>query len=198
VCDVRKVVLASASPRRKELLSQLIGNNFEVCVSSYEETPLQEMNVEELVVFHSLEKAKDVALSFDSGIIISADTVVFCEGAALGKPHTPEKAKEMLESISGKSVRAITGMTILDIDSGKCVSEYVSTDVNMKQMSSDEIVSYVNSGEPLDKAGAFAIQGKGAVLVESINGDFFNVVGLPLFRLGAILQEMGVSIFDDG
>jgi len=197
VCDVRKVVLASASPRRKELLSQLIGNNFEVCVSSYEETHRQDMTVEELVVFHSLEKAKDVALRFDSGITISADTVVFCEGAVLGKPHTLEKAKEMLESISGKSVQAISGMTVLDIDSGKCVSEYVSTDVNMKKMSSDEIGSYVNSGEPLDKAGAFAIQGKGAVLVESINGDFFNVVGLPLFRLGTILQEMGISIFDD-
>ncbi|MCD4800843.1 MAG: Maf family nucleotide pyrophosphatase [Methanococcoides sp.] len=194
---MRKVVLASASPRRKELLSQLIGNNFEVCVSSYEETHRQDMTVEELVVFHSLEKAKDVALRFDSGITISADTVVFCEGAVLGKPHTLEKAKEMLESISGKSVQAISGMTVLDIDSGKCVSEYVSTDVNMKKMSSDEIASYVNSGEPLDKAGAFAIQGKGVVLVESISGDFFNIVGLPLFRLGTILEEMGISIFDD-
>jgi septum formation protein len=193
---VRKVVLASASPRRKELLSQLIGDNFEVCVSSYEEIHRQDMTVEELVVFHSLEKAKDVAGRFDSGIIISADTVVFCEGVVLGKPHTPENAKEMLENISGKSIQAITGMTVLDIDSDKCVSEYVSTVVNMKQMSSDEIMYYVNSGEPLDKAGAFAIQGKGAVLVESINGDFFNVVGLPLFRLGNILVEMGVSIFD--
>ncbi|WP_048206312.1 Maf family nucleotide pyrophosphatase [Methanococcoides methylutens] len=193
---MRRIVLASASPRRKELLRQLIGDNFEVCVSSYDEAPQPGMDATELVVHHSLSKARDVASKFDSGIIISADTVVLCEGHILEKPHSTERAKEMLESINGKVVKAITGMTVLDIDSGNEVSISEITDVKMKDMSVDEITSYVESGEPLDKAGAFAIQGKGAILVESISGDFFNVVGLPLFRLGMILEDMGVHIFE--
>ncbi|UGV41822.1 septum formation protein Maf [Methanococcoides orientis] len=193
---MRRIVLASASPRRKELLVQIIGNAFEVCVSSYDEAPQPGMDATELVVHHSLSKARDVAVKFDSGIIISADTVVLCEGKVLGKPHSPEDAKEMLSAISGKVVQAITGMTVLDVDSGSEVSVSEITDVKMKKMSSGEISSYVRSGEPLDKAGAFAIQGKGAILVESINGDFFNVVGLPLFKLAQILEGMGVHVFD--
>lgn len=178
------------------MLGQLIGDNFEVCVSSYDESPQVGMDATELVVHHSLSKARDVAGKFDSGITISADTVILCEGQVLGKPHSPEKARKMLDSISGKVVQAITGMTVLDIDSGEDVSISEITDVNMKKMSGEEIASYVRSGEPLDKAGAFAIQGKGAILVESIRGDFFNVVGLPLFKLGLILEDMGVHIFD--
>jgi septum formation protein len=193
---MRRIVLASASPRRKELLSQLIGDNFEVCVSSYDEAPQPGMDATELVVHHSISKARDVAGKFGSGIIISADTVVLCEGQVLGKPYSSEMAKEMLFGINGKVVQAITGMTVLDVDSGKEVSVSESTDVKMKKMSADEITSYVNSGEPLDKAGAFAIQGKGAILVESISGDFFNVVGLPLFKLSLILEDMGVHIFE--
>ncbi|MGM0771929.1 MAG: Maf family nucleotide pyrophosphatase [Halobacteriota archaeon] len=193
---MRRIVLASASPRRKELLRQLVGDYFEVCVSSYDELPQPGMDAIELVVHHSVSKARDVSGGFDSGIIISADTVVLCEGQVLGKPHSPEKAKEMLDSISGEVVQAITGMTVLDIDSGDEVSASEITDVKMKKMSFEEIASYVRSGEPLDKAGAFAIQGKGALLVESINGDFFNVVGLPLFKLGLILEDMGLNIFE--
>ena len=193
---MRRIVLASASPRRKELLRQLIGDNFEICVSSYDEAPQPGLDATELVLHHSLFKARDVVGKYDSGIIISADTVVLCEGQVLGKPHSPEKAKEMLDSISGKVVQAITGMTVLDIDSENEVSVSETTDVKMKDMSLDEIASYVRSGEPMDKAGAFAIQGKGAILVENIRGDFFNVVGLPLFRLGMILEDMGVHIFE--
>lgn len=193
---MHRIVLASASPRRKELLRQLIGDNFEVCVSSYDEAPQPRMDAAELVVHHSLSKARAVARKFDSGIIISADTVVLCEGQVLGKPHSSENAKEMLAAISGKVVQAITGMTVLDIDSGNEVSVCEITDVNMKEMSGAEITSYVMSGEPLDKAGGFAIQGKGAILVESIRGDFFNVVGLPLFKLGIILEDLGIPIFE--
>ncbi|WP_445476329.1 Maf family nucleotide pyrophosphatase [Methanococcoides methylutens] len=193
---MRSIVLASASPRRKGLLRQLIGDNFEVCVSSYDEAPQAGMEATELVVHHSLSKARDVAGKFTSGIIISADTVVLCEGQVLGKPNSAENAGKMLGSISGKVVQAITGMAVLDIDSGKEVSISEITDVKMKKMSGDEIASYVRSGEPLDKAGAFAIQGKGAILVEYIRGDFFNVVGLPLFKLGSILGEIGINVFD--
>ncbi|NYT20061.1 MAG: septum formation inhibitor Maf, partial [Methanosarcinales archaeon] len=119
---MRRMVLASASPRRKELLRQLIGDNFEVCVSSYDEAPQVGMDAAELVVHHSLSKSRDVAGKFDSGIIISADTVILCDGQVLGKPKSAENAGEMLGSISGKVVKAITGMTVLDVDSGKEVS----------------------------------------------------------------------------
>ncbi len=192
-----RIILASASLRRKELLKQLIGNNFEVCVSSYGESHIPGLMPEELLLRHSLEKARDVAKLFDSGIIIAADTSVLCKGEVLGKPHTAERAKEMLDKISGKTVQVVTGLTVLDLDGGEEISEYEVTDVRMKEMSEKEIEAYVRTGEPLDKAGAFGIQDRGAVLVERVEGDFFNVVGLPLFRLGRILEKFGVSIFGE-
>ncbi|AKB26152.1 Septum formation protein Maf [Methanosarcina sp. MTP4] len=194
---MRRIILASESPRRKELLNQLIGDNFEVYVSSYEETPIPEISPESLLIRHSLEKARDVAKYFESGIIIAADTSVICNGEVLGKPHTPERAKEMLEKLSGKTVQVITGLTVLDIDRGEEISESEVTDVRMKKMSEKEIEAYIGTGEPLDKAGAFGIQDKGAVLVERVEGDFFNVVGLPLFKLGKILERLGVSVFGE-
>ena len=110
----------------------------------------------------------------------------------------PEKAEEMLEKLSGKKIQVITGLTVLDLDSGKEISESESTNVWMAKISKEQISAYVRTGEPLDKAGAFAAQGKGAVLVERIEGDFFNAVGLPLFRLGKILERLGVSVFEEG
>ncbi|WP_440954504.1 Maf family nucleotide pyrophosphatase [Methanosarcina sp. Mfa9] len=194
---MRRIILASASPRRKELLNQLIGNNFEVHASSYEESPIPGLCPESLLIRHSLEKARDVAKHFESGIIIAADTSVICNGEVLGKPHTSERAKEMLEKISGETVQVITGLTVLDLDEGKEISESEITDVRMKEMNEKEIEAYVRTKEPLDKAGAFGIQDKGAVLVERIEGDFFNVVGLPLFRLGRIFEKFGVSVFGE-
>ncbi|KKH94838.1 septum formation inhibitor Maf [Methanosarcina sp. 1.H.T.1A.1] len=195
---MRRIILASASPRRKELLKQLIGDNFIVFPSSYEEPPQPGMNPEELLLKHSVEKARDVAKHFDSGILISADTSVLYNGEILGKPHLPEKAEEMLEKLSGKKIQVITGLTVLDLDSAQEISESESTNVWMANISKEQISAYVRTGEPLDKAGAFAAQGKGAVLVEKVEGDFFNVVGLPLFRLGKILERLGVSVFEEG
>lgn len=195
---MRRIILASASPRRKELLKQLIGDNFVVYPSSYEELPQPGLNPEELLLKHSIEKAKDVAKHFDSGIVISADTSVLYNGEILGKPHLPEKAEEMLEKLSGRKIQVITGLTVLDLDSAQEISESESTNVWMAKISKEQISAYVRTGEPLDKAGAFAAQGKGAVLVEKVEGDFFNAVGLPLFRLGKILERLGVSVFDEG
>ncbi len=195
---MRQIILASASPRRKELLEQLIGNNFLVYASSYGEAPHPGLSPEELLIMHSVEKARDVAKHFDSGLVISADTSVLFNGELLGKPHSPEKAEEMLEKLSGQRFRVITGLTVLDLDSGEEISELESTIVWMAELSKEQISAYVRTGEPLDKAGAFAVQGKGAVLVERIEGDFFNAVGFPLFRLGKILQRVGVSVFEEG
>lgn len=194
---MRRIILASASPRRKELLKQLIGDNFLICPSSYEEHFEPELKPEELLLKHSLEKARDVAKHFDSGIVISADTSVICNGKILGKPHVSKKAEEMLEKLSGNKIRVITGLTVLDIDSSQEIYEFESTDVWITKISKEQISAYVRTGEPLDKAGAFAAQGKGAVLVERIEGDFFNAVGLPLFRLGKILEGLGISVFDE-
>lgn len=194
---MRRIILASASPRRKELLRQLIGNHFLVYPSSYEEPPQQGLGPEELLIRHSVEKARDVAKHFNSGILISADTSVILEGEILGKPHLPDKAEKMLEKLSGRKIQVITGLTVLDLDSKQEISESESTNVWIAKMSKEQISAYVRTGEPLDKAGAFAAQGKGAVLVERIEGDFFNAVGLPLFRLGKILERLGVSVFEE-
>jgi septum formation protein len=194
---MRQIILASASPRRKELLKQLIGDNFLVHASSYGESPYPGLHPEELLVKHSVKKARDVAKHFDSGLVISADTSVLFNGELLGKPQSPAKAEEMLKMLSGQRFRVITGLTVLDLDSGTEFSELESTTVWMDKISKDRISAYVRTGEPLDKAGAFAAQGKGAAFVEKIEGDFFNIVGLPLFRLGKILHRAGVSIFEE-
>lgn len=194
---MRQIILASASPRRRELLRQLIGDNFQVWPSSYEEPPHPDLSPEALLLKHSVEKARSVAQHFDAGLVISADTSVIYDNEILGKPHSPEKAEEMLTKLSGQSFKVITGLTVLDLSTGEKISEFETTFVWMAKMSREQILAYIRTGEPLDKAGAFAAQGKGAVFIERIEGDFFNVVGLPLFRLGKILESFGVSIFEN-
>ena len=178
------------------MLALLIGNNFEVVVSSYEEDNTLNLSPKDLVLLHSLEKGRDVAKSLTEGIVISADTLVVFENQVLGKPKTPEKAKEMLNKINGRTVEVLTGMAVIDIENKKELQNFEIAKIKIKKMSEQEIDGYIKTGEPLDKAGAFAIQGKGAVLIEKIDGDFFNVVGLPLFKLSNLLSQLGISIFD--
>lgn len=185
-----KVILASASPRRRKLLQQLIGDRFEVCVGSYGEEPVEGLTPEELAVHHSREKARDVAAKFQEGLIISADTLVVCKGEILGKPSSESMAREILQKISGREIKVVTGVTLLDTSRGAEISKHETTRVFVKSLTSKEIDSYVDTGEPFGKAGAFAIQGKGSLFVERIEGDYFNVVGLPLFRLGRMLEQL--------
>jgi septum formation protein len=192
-----KIILASASPRRKELLRQLIGDDFLVCPSSYKEPLDRDLSPEQLLLRHSVEKARSVAKNFDAGLVISADTSVICNGEILGKPQSPEKAEEMLTKLSGQRFKVITGLTVLDLSTGREISGSETTFVWMTKIGREQISAYIRTGEPLDKAGAFAAQGKGAIFVERIEGDFFNVVGLPLFRLGKIMESFGVSIFEE-
>jgi septum formation protein len=193
---MRQIILASASLRRKELLRQLVGDNFLIYPSSYEELSDPSLSPEKLLLKHSIEKARDVAKHFNNGLVISADTSVIYDGDILGKPQSPEKAAEMLIKLSGKRFKVVTGLTVLDLSTGKEISESESTLVQMTKISKEQISAYIQTGEPLDKAGAFAAQGKGAIFIERIEGDFFNVIGLPLFRLGKILEIFGVSIFE--
>jgi septum formation protein len=194
---MHQIILASASPRRKELLRQLIGDNFLVYPSSYEEPHYPYLSPEKLLLKHSVQKARNVARHFDVGLVISADTSVIFNGEILGKPYSPEKAEEMLTKLSGQRFEVITGLTVLDLSSGKEISESETTFVWMAKISKEQISAYIRTGEPLDKAGAFAVQGKGAVFIERIEGDFFNVVGLPLFRLGKIMERFGMLIFEE-
>jgi septum formation protein len=193
---MKKVILASASPRRSELLSTLIGPNFEIIVSSYDEKEVEDLAPAELVMHHSREKAIDVAGKLNEGIIISADTVVVYDGTILGKPDDTDDARRMLKALSGQQIQVISGITVMDVASGSAVTEHESTDIWMRQISDSLISKYISTGETEGKAGAFAIQGKGAILVQRIEGDFFNVVGLPLYRLSKMLDKFGINVLD--
>jgi septum formation protein len=193
VKQVRKVVLASASPRRKELLEK-IGLIFVVDPSEYPEDLTGDMNPLDFAKAISLEKAKTVASKYPDSLIIAADTFGVLRGKIIGKPHTAEEACQMLSTLSGKSHRVITGFTILDTKSQHTITRVVETRVYFSKLSDEEIDNYVKSGEPLDKAGAYAIQGLGSVIVEKISGDYYNVMGLPLQALTESLKEFGIHI----
>ena len=190
---MKEVILASASPRRKELLEK-IGLRFKVEPSNYEEDIPSELEPHELAQKISLEKAKVVASKHQNVIVIAADTFIVFGGQILGKPHTEKEARKMLEAISGKSHSVITGFSIIDTDKNKTLSKSVETKIYIRKLTLAEIDAYVKSKEPLDKAGAYAIQGLGAVFVEKIEGDYFNVIGLPLSALTEALKEFGINI----
>lgn len=191
--NMKTIILASASPRRKELLKR-IGLKFKVDPSNYEENISSELEPHELAKSLSLEKAKLVAKKHMNALVIAADTFIVFEGKIVGKPRTETEAKEMLETISGRQHSVITGFTIIDTENNKALSKAVETKVYIRKLSSNEIEAYVESKEPLDKAGAYAIQGLGSVIVEKIEGDYFNVIGLPLGALTESLKEFGVHI----
>ncbi len=191
--DRKRVILASASPRRKELLEKL-GLKFEVEASNYAEELRPGLAPHELVRHISLAKARIVAARHPNAIVIAADTIGILRGKVIGKPHTPDEARKMLATLSGRSHTVITGFTIIDTETNKTRTESVETKVYFRKLDSAEIEAYVKSGEPLDKAGGYAIQGRGALLVERIEGDYFNVVGLPLSALAASLKEFGIRL----
>ncbi|MDO4177789.1 MAG: Maf family protein [Phascolarctobacterium sp.] len=184
-----QVVLASASPRRLELLKQ-IGIEPIVKPSSFEEKSGASKDAQEIVRMNALGKCMDIAKNFPTNLaIIGADTIVVTQGSILGKPKNEQEAVAMLENLSGKAHQVMTGVAIFY--QGRVVSEVCVTDVIFRSLTSEEISNYVKTGEPLDKAGAYGIQGKGAILVEKIDGDYNNVVGLPLTKVYSILTRLG-------
>ncbi len=185
-----QVVLASASPRRLALLAQ-IGIDAEVCPADFDEVSGVAVEAEEVVFANALGKCRSVvAVKGDALPVIAADTVVVAEGKILGKPADAAEAEAMLAQLSGKTHKVLTGLAVSH--AGKEIAEVCSTDVVFRTLTKEEIKKYVATGEPLDKAGAYGIQGKGAVLVEKIDGCYNNVVGLPLTRLQLILAKLGV------
>ncbi len=189
----RKIILASTSPRRKEIFAKL-RIPFEVRSSDYEEDMSLPMSPTDLAKYLSLGKAESVALENPDSIIIAADTFVVFEGKFLGKPKSKEDAFEMLKKLCGKENDVVTGVTIIDTKTKQMVSFHEVAKVFMKEYSEEKIKNYIDTGEPMDKAGAYALQELGALLVDRIEGDFFNVMGLPLRRLAEELENFGVKV----
>ena len=186
------IILASKSPRRAELMQQ-IGLPFTVCPADADESVTPELSPAEAVAEISKRKALAVRKMRDAGdVIFACDTVVALDHRIFGKPHTAEEAEAMLHLLSGRTHSVFSGLTVC---CGTAVTSAVEcTDVTFRTLSDAEITAYVKSGEPMDKAGAYGIQGLGAVLVERIAGDYFNVVGLPLCRLAQMLCPFGIRI----
>ncbi len=190
---MKKIILASASLRRKELLQQ-IGLEFEVDPSNCEEVMHNDIEPHELAKSLSLQKAEEVARRHSDAIIIAADTFIVFGNMLLGKARTNTEAKGMLKELNGKLHSVITGFTVIDASDNRVSSQAVETKVWFRKLSEKEIESYVKSGEPIGKAGAYAIQGMGSVIVKGIEGDYSNVVGLPLTSLTKVLRGFGVSV----
>ncbi|EEG78148.1 Maf family protein [Dethiobacter alkaliphilus] len=188
-----KLILASASPRRAQLLQQ-IGLKFAVKVSGVDENE-NEKDPARLAKRLALNKANAVAMQLTQGIIIAADTVVCIDGKLLGKPKDSMEAKEMLRSLSGRTHHVLTGVAVIDSENHRTLDHVETTAVKMRHLREEEIDGYVQSGEPFDKAGGYGIQGKAAIFVEKLDGCYFNVVGLPLSALCLMLEEMGVQIW---
>jgi septum formation protein len=191
--NTRKIILASASPRREEIFKKT-GLKFQVDESSCEEITDPGLKPHELAKVLSRAKAKDVARRYRNALIIAADTLVLSGRKIYGKPGGEKEAREMLKTLSGKAHSVITGFTIIDTAGKKELSRSVETKVYVKRLDADEIEAYIRSGEPFGKAGAYGIQGLGAVIVEKIEGDFFNVMGLPLNALAESLKKFGVHV----
>lgn len=148
---------------------------------------------EQRVLELSSRKAEEVAARVAEGLVLGADTIVLLDGEILGKPADGTEAKRMLSRLSGRMHQVLTGLTLIDVATGTELSELERTKVKIRTLSAQEIEDYVRTGEPLDKAGAYGIQGQGAALVEGIEGCFYNVVGLPLAKLAKLLTKLGLS-----
>ena len=186
-------ILASQSPRRQQLLRQIGIADFEIIVPDADETYDPALSPEQIVSSISRKKAEAVRPLAKDALVIAADTMVFLDGLRLGKPKTQEEAREMLTALSGRTHHVCTGVTVCR--GPQVFTESETTSVTFRPLTGWEIARYVLTGEPMDKAGSYGVQGLGALFVEHIDGDYFNVMGLPLCRLGRMLERFGVDPF---
>lgn len=186
-------ILASQSPRRQQLLRQIGIADFEIIVPDADETYDPALSPEQIVSSISRKKAEAVRPLAKDALVIAADTMVFLDGLRLGKPKTQEEAREMLTALSGRTHHVCTGVTVCR--GPQVFTESETTSVTFRPLTGWEIARYVLTGEPMDKAGSYGVQGLGALFVEHIDGDYFNVMGLPLCRLGRMLKRFGVDPF---
>lgn len=191
-----RCILASGSPRRIELLNN-IGLRPQVIPANIDESIVKETNPSRMVTQLAMLKALHVAKSYSGHdvLCIGADTCVYIDGKILGKPKTEAEAADMLRLLSGREHQVFTGYAAVLCQSMETAAESQATRVKFKTLGEDEIDAYVKSGEPMDKAGAYGIQDKGSLLIEKIDGDYFNVVGLPMCALGKMLKkEFGIEL----
>ena len=190
-----KLVLASGSPRRQELLGRMGIQDFDVRVPDTEENFPQGLSPREVVCYISREKSDAAAaLCTADEIVITADTMVFLDDRRLGKPKDEADALSMLTALQGRRHTVCTGVTVRQ--GSRILTEAESTEVCFRPATEEELRAYIATGEPMDKAGAYGIQGLGALLVEGIQGDFFNVMGLPILRLSRMISTFGVTFFN--
>lgn len=195
---MKQLILASQSPRRKILLQQ-IGIPFSVFPSDVKEPINMKMSPDKMVIDLSEKKAEQVCRELErcsqgSDIVLAADTIVVLDDVVMGKPKDPEEAFNMLGALSGRWHEVITGVTLKTVNSTNKITHAEKTKVKMRKLSKQTIQRYIDSGEPFDKAGAYGIQGLGALLVEKLHGCYYNVVGLPLYRVSVMLNDMGFEI----
>lgn len=188
-----EIILASASPRRRELL-KMMGLSYRAVDSQVDEKPPVGAPPEDYVKALALQKAQAVQTMYPNACVIGADTVVWIDGMILGKPHTPANARAYLSRMQGRRHTVYTGLAVLA--GGNIDVRHCCTDVWFMPMSDTEIDWYVGTGEPLDKAGAYGVQGPGGIFVERIDGNYFNVIGLPLPLLYRMLTDAGISIHE--
>jgi len=186
-----EIVLASASPRRQELLRQ-VGVSFRVVPSQVDEQVSEPMSPGSLVEHLALAKARDVAAREAGALVLGADTIVVVDELVLGKPRDRAEAVVMLRALSGRDHQVMTGVAL--VAGARELVGHETTTVRFRPLEQGEIERYVDSGEPMDKAGAYGIQGRAAAMISAIHGDYFTVVGLPLCRTVSMLSQFGVSV----
>ena len=186
-----KIVLASGSPRRQELLQRIGIRDFTIRVPQVEEWYPDGLTPEEIVCYISREKSQAVP-SDQEEIVITADTMVFLDDQRLGKPQDEADALRMLTALQGRRHTVCTGVTVRQGD--RVLTESEATGVIFRPAEESELRAYIATGEPMDKAGSYGVQGKGALLVERLEGDFFNVMGLPVLRLSRMLAQFGIKL----
>jgi septum formation protein len=182
------VILASASPRRFELLN-MIGLKFRVVESRVKEGNINPRELQEGVKANAQKKGLAVAEEYPDSLVICADTIVVKNNRIMGKPVDEADARNMLEQLSGATHKVITAFGLIHYNSQKSLYDLAVTEVTFRKLCSEEIMAYISTGEPMDKAGAYGIQGQGSLLIEKINGCYFNVVGFPLSRFFVKMDE---------
>lgn len=186
-----RIILASQSPRRRELLERMGLSQFDIIPAQGEERADPALAPAQLVEELSRQKAEEIAQIHPDALIIAADTVVSVDGRVLGKPHSRQEAVDMLTAFSGREHVVYSGLTVWY--QGRSITQHEATEVRFRTLTVQDITHYVATGEPMDKAGAYGIQGYGCTLVEGISGDYYNVMGLPVCRLAQILTGFGVD-----
>ena len=191
---MKQLILASQSPRRKHILKQL-GVKFEVAENTFAETGHEKGSPQKHVLENALGKASSVAAHYKNALVIGADTVVVFNRKVLGKPKDMREAVSFLQMLQGNTHAVYTGLALIDTKKNKVLTDYVKTNVTMRTLTDNELKAYLALINPLDKAGAYAIQGPGSIVVEKIDGCYYNVVGFPIAKLEDMMLSLGTSLF---